>query len=76
LGAITGSTNTRPPVQRTPPTGQNHGKARGRGHRTGEFLSPEFKRLVELVKAAEAGAGPWGAAALLRELTAARRGDK
>jgi hypothetical protein len=34
------------------------------------------ERLVELVKAAEAGAGPWGAAALLRELTAARRGGK
>ena len=38
--------------------------------------APVNVRLVELVKAAEAGAGPWGAAALLRELTAARRGDK
>jgi 2-dehydropantoate 2-reductase len=38
--------------------------------------APVNARLVELVKAAEAGAGPWGAAALLRELTAARRGDK
>jgi len=38
--------------------------------------APVNARLVELVKAAEAGAGPWGAAALFRELTAARRGDK
>jgi 2-dehydropantoate 2-reductase len=38
--------------------------------------APVNARLVELVKAAEVGAGPWGAAALLRELTAARRGDK
>ncbi|MFN7397870.1 MAG: 2-dehydropantoate 2-reductase [Sandaracinobacter sp.] len=38
--------------------------------------APVNARLVELVKAAESGAAPWGAAALLRELTAARRGSK
>ncbi len=36
--------------------------------------APVNARLVELVKAAEAGAAPWGATALYRELTAARRG--
>ena len=31
---------------------------------------------LQCTKAAEGGAAPWGAAALLRELTAARRGGK
>jgi 2-dehydropantoate 2-reductase len=36
--------------------------------------APVNARLVELVRAAEAGAAPWGATALYRELLAARRG--